>query len=99
VVESRTLGPDPGDARLLERAADERRILITIDTDFGKLLFLEEAKCCGLVRLPDVPADERIELMAEVLARYSADLEAGAVVTVRGSRIRVSEPPRRATDE
>jgi predicted nuclease of predicted toxin-antitoxin system len=34
VVESRELGPDPDDRGLLERAANEARILITIDTDF-----------------------------------------------------------------
>lgn len=94
VVESRTLGPDPGDARLLERAANERRILVTIDTDFGKLLFVDEARCAGLVRLPDVPPSERIELMSEVLSRHSGELEAGAVVTVGGRRIRISVPPR-----
>jgi predicted nuclease of predicted toxin-antitoxin system len=98
-VESRTIGPDPGDPTLLQWAVNDRRILITIDTDFGKLLFVDEATCCGLVRLPDVPANERIELMEEVLGRYSVELEAGAVVTVCGRRIRVSEPPRRDTPE
>ena len=41
VVESRERGPDPGDRVLLEWAAQESRILITIDTDFGQLVFLE----------------------------------------------------------
>jgi len=36
VVESRELGPDPGDRALLDWAAKEIRILITIDTDFGR---------------------------------------------------------------
>ena len=40
VVESRELGPDPGDPALLEIAASEQRILVTIDTDFGKLVFV-----------------------------------------------------------
>ena len=35
VVDSRELGPDPGDRALLEWAAKETRILVTIDTDFG----------------------------------------------------------------
>jgi len=39
VVESRERGPDPGDRILLEWAAQESRILITIDTDFGQLVF------------------------------------------------------------
>ena len=52
VVEARELGPDPGDRALLELAATESRILITIDTDFGQLIFLESAAHSGLVRLP-----------------------------------------------
>jgi predicted nuclease of predicted toxin-antitoxin system len=41
VVESRERGPDPGDRVLLEWAEQESRVLITIDTDFGQLVFLE----------------------------------------------------------
>ena len=33
VVESWELGPDPGDRALLDWAAKESRILVTIDTD------------------------------------------------------------------
>ena len=59
VVESRELGPDPGDRALLDWAAKETRILVTIDTDFGELIYLENLSHAGLVRLPDVPARER----------------------------------------
>lgn len=90
-VESRERGPDPGDATLLEWAATEERVLVTIDTDFGELLFVEQAPHCGLVRLPDVPAGKRIALMAQVLERYARELEARAIITVRGGRIRVSK--------
>jgi hypothetical protein len=41
VVESRELGPDPGDRALLNWAAQKNRILVTIDTDFGELIYLE----------------------------------------------------------
>ena len=55
VVESRELGPDAGDRALLEHAAAEERILVTIDTDFGELVYVGEIPHAGLVRLPDVP--------------------------------------------
>jgi len=42
------------------------------------------------VRLPDVPAEERIALMGVILKRYEADLLIGAVITVKGERIRIS---------
>jgi predicted nuclease of predicted toxin-antitoxin system len=90
VVESRDLGPDPGDRVLLQRAAEERRVLITMDRDFGALLFGEGASHAGLVRLPDVPSTTRVALMSQVLQTFAPDLDRGAVVTVRGGRIRVS---------
>jgi predicted nuclease of predicted toxin-antitoxin system len=90
VLESRTLGPDPGDSKLLEWAANDSRILVTIDTDFGKMVFVEKRVHCGLVRLPDVPAAGRIALMRTVLARHGPDLQAGALITIRGNRIRIS---------
>ncbi len=66
-VESRERGADPGDRSLLEWAADDGRILVTMDKDFGDFIFVEKARHCGLVRLPDVPAEKRIELMDRIL--------------------------------
>jgi predicted nuclease of predicted toxin-antitoxin system len=93
VVESRHRGLDPGDRILLQWAADENRVLVTMDKDFGKFLFVEDAPHCGLVRLPDVPARQRIALLEQVLERHTQDLSSRAVVTVRGGRIRVSRTP------
>ena len=84
VLEARTLGPDPGDRILLERANSEDRILVTIDTDFGELIYLHDVPHAGLVRLPDVPADQRLALAAEVINRHRQALEDRAVVTIRG---------------
>jgi predicted nuclease of predicted toxin-antitoxin system len=70
-------------------AAASGRILVTIDSDFAALVYRFGAAHAGIVRLPDVPVAPRIALMADLLARYGDQL-AGAVVTVRGSRIRFS---------
>lgn len=98
-VETRERGSDPGDRKLLEWAAAEQRILITLDKDFGSFLFLERVAHAGLVRLPDVPALERIRLVGTLLANHLEDLSRGAVVTVRGGRIRISLQPERTTNE
>ena len=68
------------------------RILVTIDTDFGELIWVHDLPHSGLVRLPDVPAERRIALMAEVIENHGAELQERAVITVRGGRIRVSRP-------
>jgi predicted nuclease of predicted toxin-antitoxin system len=91
VAESHERGPDPGDSVLLEWASSESRILITIDTDFGELIFLNQQPHCGLVRLPDVPSNQRILIMDDLLTRFVSELEEGAIVTIRGGRIRVSK--------
>lgn len=90
VAESRERGADPGDAELLRWAASERRVLVTLDKDFGELIFTQEVAHCGLVRLPDVPADRRIELFDRLLSVHPTELAEGAVVTIRGGRIRIS---------
>ena len=74
VVEARAEhGPDPGDAALLRRAADEGRILVTIDTAFGALIYLRGAPHRGLIRLPDVPAAQRIAIMRQILGSHSPE--------------------------
>ena len=93
VVEARSLGPDPGDKEILRMAAKEGRILVTIDTDFGQLVFGEQVSHSGIIRLPDVPARRRISFMEEVLRKHRQDLTAGAMITVRGERIRISQTP------
>jgi len=89
-VEARTLGPDPGDQPLLELAGREGRVLVTLDNDFGTLIYKLGVVHAGLIRLPDVPVVERVQLMKSVIERHASDLALGAVVTVRGTRIRVS---------
>ncbi len=90
VLESRERGADPGDNVILEWAVSENRVLVTMDKDFGGLVFEEHKAHCGLVRLPDVPAERRIELMETLLREHLPSLMSAAVITVRGGRVRVS---------
>lgn len=69
VVDAAEWPQDPGDASILAIAAAESRILVTIDTDFGVLVFADEKPHCGLVRLPDCPASSRIAIMTVPLPR------------------------------
>lgn len=66
---------------------------MTIDNDFGLLIFQRNEPHTGIVRLPDLPAGARIALMAEVIERYAQDLSDGAILTVGINRVRISGPP------
>lgn len=66
---------DPGDLALLRMAAEEERILVTIDSDFGTLVYLFGVAHAGIIRLPDVPASARIALMKDLLERHGPDLQ------------------------
>ena len=93
VVEAQTLGPDPGDRALLELAESENRVLVTMDKDFGELIYLRRVSHAGLIRLPDVRVARRIEMVGELIDQYSEALEDRAIVTIQGGRVRVSRSP------
>ncbi len=48
---------DPGDHIILARAKAEDRVLVTLDKDFGELIFAEDLPHCGVIRLSDVSAN------------------------------------------
>ena len=89
VMDADSLGVDPGDIALLELAASTDRILITIDTDFGELIYRQGQRHAGLVRIPDVPVEQRIAILEDVIRRHREALEERAIVTIRGGRIRI----------
>lgn len=91
-------GPDPGDAAILRRAVDEGRIVVTMDKDYGELIYRDRLSHAGLIRLPHGPTNERLGYIREVLARHEDEL-VGAVVTVAGSRIRLTPRAGRGGDE
>ena len=93
VVDSRSLGQDPGDRALLELAESENRVLITMDKDFGELIYLHGVSHAGMIRLPDVRLPQRIEMVEELVSHYGQALEERAIVTIRGERVRVSRHP------
>jgi len=84
---------DPGDEEILRRAVSEGRTLVTLDKDFGELAVVRGVLHCGIVRLVDLPAREQGPVSARIFERYEAELQAGAIVTVRRGRVRVRPGP------
>jgi predicted nuclease of predicted toxin-antitoxin system len=93
VVESRTLGSDPGDRALLAAATADQRVLITLDKDFGQFIFLERVRHAGIIRLPDVPVAQRIALVSDALSRFPEGIPSQTVVTLQIGRVRITQSP------
>jgi predicted nuclease of predicted toxin-antitoxin system len=92
VVTVRERGPDPGDAAIIELAAAERRAIITIDHDFGTLVFRDGAKRVGVLRLREQQPTKLAVRASEFVNAHGDDLEAHAFVTDDGDRVRVTKP-------
>lgn len=80
---------DPGDDEILARAFEEKRVLITLDKDFGELAVLRGAPHFGIVRLVGVPARQQADVCLSLLEHHFEDLGAGALITVQSGRVRV----------
>ena len=84
--------PDPGDAAILTRAIAETRVLITIDTDFGALVFRDGAFQVGVLRLREARAAIQAERASVLIQRHGDVLVAGAFVTDDGDSERITPP-------
>jgi predicted nuclease of predicted toxin-antitoxin system len=84
------------DATILARAAQEQRVILSADTDFGTLLTLrhEREPSVILIRgaVPRRPADQAALLLAN-LPSFESSLLQGAIVVIEPHRIRVPALP------
>ena len=80
---------DPGDDEILKRAWVERRILVTLDKDFGELAIVHGTAHAGIVRLVNIAARTQAASLNRVLAVYGLELTTGAIVTVEPTRVRI----------
>jgi predicted nuclease of predicted toxin-antitoxin system len=83
---------DPGDAEILSLAKTERRVLITLDKDFGELAVVSRIAHCGIVRLVNIPARLQGKVCLRVLEKYGVELGKGSIVTCDEKRVRVRPP-------
>lgn len=84
--------PQADDSDILTRAADEGRVLLTNDKDFGELVFRDERAHGGVVllRLEDESAANRVRIVRAVLEGY-ADRLAGRFTVVTDTSVRIGD--------
>lgn len=82
------------DEEVLERALNEKRVLITEDLDFGRLVYARGRPTAGvlLVRFPNSARAAKPATVVEVVARLGSRLQR-AFGVVEPGRVRVSSGP------
>jgi len=80
---------DPGDEAILRAAYEQKRILVTLDKDFGELAIVYGRPHSGIIRLVGLSARQQGPYCATVLDRFGSELMRGAIVTVTAERVRI----------
>ncbi len=72
----RDINPRMLDKEILKLAVSEKRMVITMDKDFGELVYNSKLPHGGvlLLRLEEARSDEKIEIIEKILEKYSDKL-------------------------
>lgn len=80
---------DPGDDEILKRAFQEKRILVTLDKDFGEMVIVREKPHAGIIRLVNLSLQKQSESLLYVLKHYKKELQKKAFITLEPGKIRI----------
>ena len=83
---------DPGDEEILDRAYRDKRVLVTLDKDFGELAILRSLPHCGIIRIVGFSVRQHASVCLSILQMHSIELQSGAIVTAQPGRLRIREP-------
>ena len=87
---------DPGDAEILRIAHIERRVLVTLDKDFGELAVRGGEIHCGIIRLRKLRIADQAQRCIDALEEFGRDLQEGAIVVVEPGKTRCRRASLRA---
>lgn len=80
---------DPGDREILNRAHAAKRVLITLDKDFGELAVVHARPHSGILRLVNLSFERQIAVCMDILTKHAVELAAGALITAEPDRTRI----------
>lgn len=83
---------DPGDEAILARARADGRVLVTLDKDFGDLVFLYQQPHGAIIRIIEESVWLHAPMVQRVIDEHGEALLASAIVVVEPERTRVHLP-------
>ncbi|MFH0813726.1 MAG: DUF5615 family PIN-like protein [Pseudomonadota bacterium] len=88
------LSPRANDSEIMKLALQEKRLLLTEDKDFGRLVYAQGQKVLGVIFLR-FPLSARKQIAKDVLklVKQQEDKLGGCFVTVQPGQIRISRMP------
>ncbi len=83
------------DHEILARSAENRAMIVTLDADFHAMVAVSGAQGPSVIRLriQGLDADGIVQIIQNVLSTFRADLESGALVTVKAHKITCHKLP------
>lgn len=90
VVAVRDVDPAMPDEAILELARQQRRVIVTMDTDFGEMVFGEGSATEGIVllRTDDAASAEKARILSVIIRGHAGELVGAFTVFARG-RVRI----------
>lgn len=90
VAAVRDVDPSMADDAILAWAAREQRLVLTMDKDFGELVYLSGILHAGvlLLRLEDERSDEKVRVVREIFTRFAEQL-GGHFSVYQNGRLRI----------
>ena len=69
----REMDPRMSDRKILKMAVSEKRVVVTMDKDFGELVYNSGMPHAGvlLLRLEEAVSDEKVKIVEKILEEYS----------------------------
>jgi predicted nuclease of predicted toxin-antitoxin system len=89
----RDLNPRMPDIEILKIAVAEKRLLITMDKDFGELVYKSRRSYSGvlLLRLEDESTAEKIKVLETILNNYASKI-ANKFSVYKKNKLRIKNP-------
>ena len=89
VVSASDMAPGTADEEILALAAEDGRILITEDKDFGELVFVRRLPHPCIIRFTEMRVAEKVAAIVELVDLYADAMNDGAMIVVTRSQYRI----------